>query len=74
MDNFCGFFFRCKQSYFKRGLTSKSEKTSRLSTNETHSDGKFYEDLSKDDPDLADYEELTVTETILDSEMYVLFT
>lgn len=60
------FFFRC---YFKRGLTSKSEKTSRLSTNETHSDGKFYEDLSKDDPDLADYEELTLTATILDSDM-----
>uniref|UniRef100_A0A8W8P2G4 Uncharacterized protein n=1 Tax=Magallana gigas TaxID=29159 RepID=A0A8W8P2G4_MAGGI len=61
----------CKQCYFKRGLTSRSEKTtnSRLSTNETHSDGKFYEDLSKDDPDLADYEELTVTETILDSEI-----
>lgn len=62
----CGFFFRC---YFKRGLTSKSEKTSPLSTNETHSDGKFYEDLSKDDPDLADYEELTLTATILDSDM-----
>lgn len=60
------FFFRC---YFKRELTSKSEKTSRLSTNETHSDGKFYEDLSKDDPDLADYEELTSTATILDSDM-----
>lgn len=72
----CVFFFRCKQCYFKRGLTSRSEKTtnSRLSTNETHSDGKFYEDLSKADLDLADYEELTVTETILDSEMYVLFT
>lgn len=47
--------------------------TSRLSTNEAHSDGKLYDNLNKEVPVSSDYDQLRVTDTILDSKMYVFF-